>query len=152
MGANVVISKIEKGLIDSVIGKYPELQIKNGRLLEYVARPARTSNFSSKKKLKWDAFEAKLRQIFYTDKGTFWGPVLASVNPPEFDNGDVNERLHTTRLIDFSASFQILNVVTADLENQELVSPLNMIYPITVEAGETIQFQFRMPYFLKGRR
>lgn len=108
--------------------------------------------FSSVKKLRWDASQANLRFIFYTDIGEFAGPVIKKIEPSELSDENAPIRYLTTHQVSFHRDFNILNVLCVDLEHLEMVAPLGMSYPLSIKDGSPISFVFEIPYYILGKR
>lgn len=132
-----------------IIGKYgSDLANKSLMATNSVIPPT----FKSRQKLSWDATLGKLRFLYYTNRGNFFGPVVKSIDPSELAGDDITERLLVTHPVEFTEDFRILNILCVDFENQEIVKPSGMSYPLDVEAGSFIQFSLLMPYYVRGKR
>jgi hypothetical protein len=120
---------------------------------EFKAIRAKLPNhFRTSKKLLWDSTQGKVRHVFHTNRGNFFGPIIRRMEPNELAVESAGVRLHRTYQVKFHTDFDILSVTAVDLENQIVVPILGGTFPILIRESEPISFEFNVEYFLKGKR
>ncbi len=110
------------------------------------------SHFSTSPKLPWDSTQGKIRHVFHTNRGNFFGPIIRRLEPNELAVESAEVRVHRTYQVSFRTDFDILSVTCVDMENQIVVPVMEASFPILIRESEPISFEFKFPYFIKGLR
>lgn len=137
-----------KSVVGHFIGSYgPEFDNRPFKAINAQIPPG----YGTTTKLSWDATQLKLRHIFLTDKGNFYGPAIRNMEPNELVD-EALERVHTCFPVTFNQDLDILGVLCVDMENMTITQPLENKFPILIRNSTPIEFKFTLPYFIQGKR